>query len=303
MLAARVKTKTKEAISWESLPVEKRAFDLANSKLANIIPLTILCDKYPLRITTDASHFGIGATIESFIDGEWRITNFYSKRLDASVVRTTSAMKKYSKYSWCILTLERFKEYVLSCPIVYLRTDCKSLVYLYSSSIHTSDSKSQRWLSRLGEFQLTYVHHIPRELNQTSDTLSNRFPAPDQVPHTHFVKYAFSKAKRSQMKIDFKEGETFTQDQFKKLVLENPDCICKPEDGGSEDMVTEKIPPCSFCAAEGYDLSVEKVEQITSDRSTDTKYELEEFDRKLGIWRIANTKFLFSFNGLSFQKY
>ena len=80
------------------------------------------------------------------------------------------------------------------------------------------------------------------------------------------------------MKIDFKEGETFTQDQFKKLVLENPDCICKPEDGGSEDMVTEKIPPCSVCAAEGYDLSVEKVEQITSDRSTDTKYELEEFD-------------------------
>ena len=291
LLAARVKSRTKEVIQWDNLPIEKRAFQLINAKLANLQPLTILSDRHPIRITCDASHFALGATIETHIDGEWRVTNFYSKRFDPSVVRATSAINK--ELLACLLTLDRFKMFVLAAPCVYLLTDCKALVFLYANNINATDSKCQRWLSRLSEYPLTYVHHINRELNQPADTLSNRFPPKEQATHMHFAKYGFSKARRSQINIEFKEGDAYTQDEFEKLVLENPNCITAPGSDPNEDMVTDEIPPCLACEEDGYNVEIEKVDQITVEE--DPLKHMEEFPWLAivpAIQEIFETKFV-----------
>jgi hypothetical protein len=69
--------------------------------------------------------------IEVFINNNWEIAQFYSKKFENSVIRSCSVINK--ELLAIILTLERFKQFVVSGSDVQVRTDARSLVFLYYS--------------------------------------------------------------------------------------------------------------------------------------------------------------------------
>ena len=265
LLAQRVQSRTKEPINWTEHNTEKRAFNILMSKMARVKPLAVLTDQVPIRITTDASHYGFGAVLELFINDDWQIAQFYSKKFDPSVVRATSVINK--ELLAIILTLERFKQFIVSCSDVQVRTDARSLVFLYYSGNVGSDSKACRWLSKIREMNVKFLHFLPREENQTADFLSNRFNCPSPV-HNHLAKYSFAKATKKQVNIEIKPGQTFTNQDFEDLVTTQPDIIIEKSPEPSSEIFDPDVNlPCADCEKEGYSIQIENEVSTLSSQS------------------------------------
>jgi hypothetical protein len=156
---------------------------------------------------------------EKFILPDWGIAQFYSKKFENSVIRSCSVINK--ELLAIILTFERFKQFVVSCSDVQVRTDARSLVFLYYSGNKGGDSKAARWLAKVREMNVTFMHFLPREDNQTANFLSNRF-RPPSPQHDHLAKYSFSKAVKSQVKVKLEIGQKFTNEDLEQLVKDSP---------------------------------------------------------------------------------
>ena len=289
LLATRVQSKTKETINWKELNTEKRSFDILMAKMARLKPLAVLTDSVPMRITTDASNVAFGSVIEVFINENWEIAQFYSKKFENSVIRSCSVINK--ELLAIILTLERFKQFVVSCAGVQVRTDARSLVFLYYSGNKGSDGKAARWLAKIREMNVTFIHFLPREQNQAADFLSNRFRPPSPT-HDHLAKYGFSKAVKSQVKVKLEIGQKFTNDDFEKIVIEQPEGITpRNEEASDEIFDSHRTMPCDPCLKEGYDVQIEEETDTDEVQGLKVARSLNWVSRAPAVQELLNTEF------------
>ena len=67
------------------------------------------------------------------------------------------------------------------------------------------------------------------------------------LPHTHFAKFAFSKAQKSQVKLTFEQGQSYTPEEIQQMAFADPDCIAPLSTENKEMLEINKEEPCSVC--------------------------------------------------------
>jgi len=221
ILGTRVKSKTKQHIDWESHQVEHRAFDLLCRKMLNVRPHVVLSEKFPLRILCDSNHFGFSASIQSKINEKWYTSAMYSKRFPFATIRCTSSINK--ELLGLLLCLHKWRRFLVMRDDVEVLLDCKSLVHLIAKSNSPGENtKANRWLAKITEYNLKFIHHTGRKNLSVQDALANRFipENQDDDPHFHLAQYTFAKAQRAQVKIPFLTCKSCERDGFDPTVIQ-----------------------------------------------------------------------------------
>ncbi len=215
--------------------------------MLNIKPQMILSEKYPIRVLCDSNHFGFSAAIQSKVNGKWLTCTHYSKRFPTATVRACSSINK--ELLGLLLALHKWRRFILVRDDVEVLLDCKSLVHLIAKAANPGEnSKPSRWLSKLSEYNLKFVHHTGRENLRMQDCLANRFkPDDENEPHIHLAQYCFNKCQREQVKLKLEEGKTYTENQIRTMVEQNPGCI-EPPDPKHSSMVGDKTISCEKCS-------------------------------------------------------
>lgn len=122
----------------------------------------------PLRVSADASSFGLGAVIEMNIDGVWKPIQFISRTLSPVERRYAQIEKEALASTWAC---ERFAQYLIGCHFI-LRTDHKPLVQLLGDKpIDDLTARLQRFRMRLTRFDFQIVH-VPGKQMLIADALS-----------------------------------------------------------------------------------------------------------------------------------
>ena len=163
-------------------------FESIKAAVANITIIQYYDPKLATRVKCDASHSGLGATLEQQkVEGEWIPIAFASRCLNTQE-------KKYSTNGWELLavvwSVDRFEHYLLGKEFV-IATDHKALVSALdeNKSNEIYQSRLIRWVDRLLPFQFKVIY-IPGKDMGIVDYLSRDpkgEPWPESVLDEKFV--------------------------------------------------------------------------------------------------------------------
>ena len=151
----------------------QNSFDQLKKSLAESLCLALpdVTDKlnsYELAI--DASLKGFGATLSQIINGERRIISYYSKAVPQHQRKFGATKLEFlALYNACM----HFKNYLIGCESVTVKTDCKALLNL-DTIFAKGNAYMQRRLADLAGFNLKIVH-VSGKNNVIPDFLS-RYP-------------------------------------------------------------------------------------------------------------------------------
>ena len=145
------------------------AFDTLKHRLTTPPILTYPDAHRKFILDTDASDYGIGATLSQIDDqGRERVIAFASRALSKSQRRySTTRREMYA----VVFFMQYFKHYLLGANFT-LRTDHKALVWL--KSFKDTEGILARWIEKLEPFDFTVVHRKGSQ-HGNADGLS-RFP-------------------------------------------------------------------------------------------------------------------------------
>ena len=116
-------------------------------------------------IQSDASQFGVGATLLQRINGEERAIAYASRKLLPREQLYSTIERELLAVTF---SLQKFEQYVYGREI-RLETDHKPLLYLMS--LADKSSRVARWALLLQRFDI-HSSHLPGKLNVVSDALS-----------------------------------------------------------------------------------------------------------------------------------
>ena len=159
-----------------------KAFEELKQQIVNITGNNHFDIKRMSRLKTDASHSGLGATLEQWDGENWVTIAFASQFLK----------NHESKYSTSVLELlgavwatEHFKNYLYGAEFEIV-TDHKALLSALNAnqSNKTMHSRLTRWVNRLLPFDFK-IKHIPRKEMGFTDLLS-RLPSGKALPTSHY---------------------------------------------------------------------------------------------------------------------
>ena len=136
--------------------------------------LHFMDDTSPIYLETDASQYGMGASLYQLIEGRPQPVAFLSKAFDGRLMRWDTAQKEgyaiyYALTKW---------EHLLRDRKFTILTDHRNLRYLKDTYGHLG--KVQRWFLCFQAYDYTLVH-LPGEKNTVADGLS-RCCAPPEGP-------------------------------------------------------------------------------------------------------------------------
>lgn len=155
-----------------------RAFNEIKRYLAKPKMLALFDPNKSIRVTADASSYGLGAVIEQFdtTNKIWRPISYASRSLTPTETNYAQIEKEAMALTWAC---ERFRMYLIGL-LFELRTDHKPLVALLGSKPITElTARMQRFRLRLTQFSYKIIH-IPGKYIHTADVLS-RSPLPTQL--------------------------------------------------------------------------------------------------------------------------
>lgn len=120
-------------------------------------------------LMTDASNYGIGATLGVLKDEKFRPIAFASKLMNKAQRNYSVYEKEFLALMWAIT--EQFKYILLGRKKFFVLTDHKALVALIKSPIDHLENRPLRWRLKLENFNFKLIH-INGELNPVADFLS-----------------------------------------------------------------------------------------------------------------------------------
>lgn len=149
-------------------PEQDAAFAILKQSLITPPVLVIPDLTQEFVLTTDASHYCVGATLEQRnsagkLSG---VIAYYSKRLQGSQLNYTVQEKEFLGI---ILALRQYRHLLIGKHFV-LRTDHFSLTYLMTQT-KTPQGRIARWLDTLAEYDFS-IEHISGTSNTAADALS-----------------------------------------------------------------------------------------------------------------------------------
>ena len=119
-------------------------------------------------LTTDASDLAIGGILEQFLDGQWKLLAFFSRKLD-------KAQPSYSTFDCELLAMYsavKHFAYFVEGRKFHIYTDHKPVTFAFSSSSDRWTSRQQRHLAFIAE-HTTDVRHVHGRDNAVADALSH----------------------------------------------------------------------------------------------------------------------------------
>ena len=164
------------------------AFEDIKKAVANIALLNYYDPLKQTRIKCDASHSGLGATLEQWShQNEWIPIAFASRSLNSQEQKHSTNELELLAVVWAV---DRFKHYLLGKEFV-IATDHKALTSALGEhrSNKTYQSRLTRWVDRLLPYQFT-ITHIPGRDMGIVDYLSrepNGEPWPESELDEKFV--------------------------------------------------------------------------------------------------------------------
>ena len=155
----------KRLIPWDS--EAESAFEQVKSDLANATLLSHPVRDAPTRLVSDASNFGIGASLEQWLDNALKALAFFSREFP-SVQQAYSA---YDRELTAIYEAVRHFRYFLEGQVFTIVTDHEPLIYVFSQNTEKIHQRQQRQIALTSQFT-TDIKFQPGSDNIVADSLS-----------------------------------------------------------------------------------------------------------------------------------
>lgn len=155
---------TNSTFHW--CPEHEEAFNTLKTCISNRVVLTVPKPNHPFVLFSDASSFGLGATLMQEFDGVLKIVAVFSKTLSSSQSKEAIVILESDSL---LAALRKWEPYTLYAPKITARVDAKCLVFI--ALARAGNSKFMRRAIALSLFNLE-IQHLPGEENHTSDFLS-----------------------------------------------------------------------------------------------------------------------------------
>ena len=154
--------------TWAWDPNQEEAFRTVKEDLSQERTLALYNPQKNLKISADASSYGLGAVLLQKEDSEWQPVAFASRSMTETEHHYAQIEKEALATTWAC---EKFSTYVLGKPFM-IETDHKPLVPLLGTKhLDSLPPRVLRFRLRLARFTYSIVH-VPGKLLYTADTLS-----------------------------------------------------------------------------------------------------------------------------------
>lgn len=147
---------------------QQKAFDQLKNDLTSPLVLTIYDPNKKLKLSADASSYGLGAVLLQQEKDEWRPVAYASRAMTETEQRYAQVEKEALGLTW---GCERFRDFLIGRHFS-LETDHKPLVSLLGQQALTElPPRIQRFRLRLMSYSYS-IFHTPGKALHTADTLS-----------------------------------------------------------------------------------------------------------------------------------
>ncbi|GBG89251.1 hypothetical protein CBR_g48958 [Chara braunii] len=173
-----IKGYSKIAAPLSKLQCEDRSFDFGQeagesclalkAALLSAEVLSIYDPLLPMRVTTDASSYGIEAILQQHDGVDWHPVEYFSKKV--SVVHSIDDAHKKELLAF-VHALKRWRHFLLGQSQSQWVTNNNPLVFYKTQD--TVNSTTARWMAFIDQFDF-FPDHIPRRSNRFADALSRR---------------------------------------------------------------------------------------------------------------------------------
>ena len=158
------------------------AFEKLKAEIVNITENSHFDIKEKTRLKTDASHNGLGATLERLQGDQLKTIAFASRFLNNHEMKYSTNELELLGVVWAT---EPFRNYLYGTELQIV-TDHKALLSALSANLgnKTMHSRLTRWLNRLSPFNFK-ISHLPGKDMSFTDLLS-RPPSGKTLPISHY---------------------------------------------------------------------------------------------------------------------
>lgn len=170
--------------AWLWGPEQDEAFNKVKEELSLPTTLALYNPNAELKVSADASSFGLGAVLFQHEEDTWRPVVYASRSMSETERRYAQIEKEALATTWAC---EKFTDYILGKQF-RIETDHKPLIPLLNTKqLDSMPPRILRFRLRLARYNYV-VEHVPGKEMYTADTLS-RAPEPAQSDKdTHLEK-------------------------------------------------------------------------------------------------------------------
>ena len=163
---------TKRAWLWG--PEQDAAFSKVKDELVQPTVLTLYNPNAAIKVSADASSFGVGAVLLQEDNEGWKPVAYASRSMSETEQRYAQIEKEALAITWAC---SKFSDYILGRKFL-VETDHKPLIPLLNTKhLDVLPPRILRFRLRLAKFNYT-VFHVPGKLLYAADALS-RAPVPE----------------------------------------------------------------------------------------------------------------------------
>ena len=159
-----------------------KAFERIKEEIVNLTENTHFDVKRKTRVTTDASHNGLGASLEQLHGNDWKTISFASRFLNPHESKYSTNELELLGVVWAV---EHYKNYLYGSDFEII-TDHKALLSALSPNHgnKTYHSRLTRWVDRLLPFNFSIKHIAGKDMGFTG--LISRIPSGKALPTSHY---------------------------------------------------------------------------------------------------------------------
>lgn len=158
---------TEEKNQFQWTVVEQKSFEELKAILTSTPVLKFFDPNKEIKISSDASSFGLGAVLLQRHDNEWMSVAYASRVMSDAETRYAQIEKEMLAISFAC---EHFHQYIFG-QVVEVETDHKPLVSIFKKSLNDCPLRLQRLLLRVQKYDLR-IGYTPGKFMHTADTLS-----------------------------------------------------------------------------------------------------------------------------------
>lgn len=158
-------TEEKNQFQWTA--VEQKSFEELKAILTSTPVLKFFDPNKEIKISSDASSFGLGAVLLQRHDNEWMPVAYASRVMSDAETRYAQIEKEMLAISFAC---EHFHQYIFG-QVVEVETDHKPLVSIFKKSLNDCPLRLQRLLLRVQKYDLR-IGYTPGKFMHTADALS-----------------------------------------------------------------------------------------------------------------------------------